>query len=294
MDKYDNFCTFSLKEIQTVFRNNIEFDSIDLYFPTKIDIDDLQIHHHLLRNTILKYFNTRSQPNAYAIGMAFFIYKTNPEFFFECKNWLDFNCIDANLSKYEDEMFENEERNEDDEIYCLCGHWIHYIFLVEYKGYYAMLGCDCIEKSKIKSIKEKYHKLTHYTCIECNNEYKQKLSSKPKTICGHCDKKSIKKEIIYYTCYGCNKYYKNKYFDQHFCGRCNKISEDDKNLIYDKISRKYCPVIRKETIIVPKVVPIVDTGLVKRSSKYHRDDIIWCFGRNRFVEARNCICTENV
>jgi hypothetical protein len=320
-----NVCTFTFKQIQTVFRNNPEFDSHDLEFPNQLLLLPIQSHHAMVRRVIFKYFKTSSQPNCYAIGFAFFIYRTNKEFFLECNDWSDFNTIEARVTRHDGQIFGDDDRDEnDDKIYCVCGHQIVNIYITEYKNRFCMMGSDCIEKCKIRSMQEDFHTLTHYTCSSCNREYQQNNGKNKKTICGHCSKPVEKKQITYYDCYGCDNNYKVQYDDQHFCGRCDKKTEYAKDQIYNEKSLKYCPKIsslllhqrrypiqRSIDTVIPVVVPIIPTvehtipvvvpkivpkiGPVvilgsKISRIYPIDDIIFCHGRNMFVEASTCKC----
>ena len=358
----DNVCTFTFKQIQTVFRNNPEFDLHDLEFPNQLLLLPIQSHHAMVRRVILKYFKTSSQPNCYAIGFAFFIYRTNKEFFLQCNDWLDFNTIEAHVIRHDGQIFGDDDRDKNDNIYCVCGHPIVNIYITEYKNQYCMMGSDCIEKCKIRSMQEDFHTLTHYTCSSCNREYQQTNGKIKKTICGHCSKHVEKKQITYYDCYGCNNNYKVQYDDQHFCGRCDKKSDYDKGRIYNEKSLKYCPKISylllhqrryptqrsidtvipvvptvEHTVIpvvptvehsipvvvptvptvvptvpmvdhtiptvvptvpvvvptiptvVPKIGPVVILGS-KITRVYPIDDIIFCHGRNMFVEASTCKC----
>jgi hypothetical protein len=329
MEDTSNVCTFTFKQIQTVFSNNPEFDSPDLEFFNQLLLLPIQSHHDMLRRVILKYFKTSSQPNCYAIGFAFFIYRTNKQFFLECNDWSDFNTIEAHVTRHDvSDIFGEDDRDEnDDKIYCICGHRIIHIYITEYKNQYCMMGSECIEKCKIKSMQEDFHTLTHYTCSSCNREYQQSNGKIKKTICGNCSKPVEKKQITYYDCYGCNNNYKVQYDDQHFCGRCDKKGYYDKERIYNEKSLKYCPYIspillhkRRYPIdtVVPTVVPTIPTVehtiptvehtipvVVPRSIAkigpvvilvptipriYPIDDIIFCHGRNMFVEASTCKC----
>ena len=273
MEDTSNVCTFTFKQIQTVFRNNPEFDSHDLEFPNQLLLLPIQSHHAMVRSIIFKYFKTSSQPNCYAIGFAFFIYRTNKQFFLQCDDWSDFNTIEAHVIRHDGQIFGDDDRDKNDNIYCICGHPIVNIYITEYKNRFCMMGSDCIGKCKIKSMQEDFHTLTHYTCSSCNREYQQTNGKNKKTICGHCSKSVDKKQITYYDCYGCNNNYKVQYDDQHFCGRCDKKSYYDKERIYNEKSLKYCPKIssfllherrypivqRKVDTVIPTVVPIVES-----------------------------------
>ena len=337
MEDTSNVCTFTFKQIQTVIRNNAEFDLPDLEFPNQLLLLPIQGHHDMVRSIIFKYFKTRSQPNCYAIGFAFFIYRTNKEFFLECNDWSDFNTIEAHVIRHDGNLFGDDDREEDDDkIYCVCGHWIIHIYITEYKNQYCMMGSECIEKCQIKSMQEDFHTLTHYTCSSCNREYQQNNNKNKKTICGHCSKSLVKKSITYYDCYGCYNNYKLQYDDQHFCGRCDKKSYYDKERIYNEKSLKYCPKIssfllherrypivqrKVDTVIptvvpivesittvpvvVPTVVPVIDTvpivesittvpigPMIRIVPRFKQlDNIIFCHGRNMFVEAFTCRCS---
>lgn len=190
----DNWCIYSFEQIKTAFKANSDFDRSDLEFPTELDISLMQSHHYRMRALIREVFKTATQPNLYAIGMAFFVYRSNPDVFWSCKNWDDFNRVSIHITKYRPKVRENT--------YCICSHNIYNIYTISYNGYYGMNGCDCIEKSNILSAKEDLERLTHYKCLLCKKSYK--CTEDEQVFCGRCKKKPICKDK--YITQACNMY----------------------------------------------------------------------------------------
>ena len=192
----DNWCIYSFDQIKTAFQANSDFDREDLEFPTELNISLMQSHHYRMRSLIREVFKTATQPNYYAIGMAFFVYRSNPRVFWSCKNWDDFNRVAIHITKYRPTVRDTIKT------YCICSHKIYNIYTISYNGYYGMNGCDCIEKSNILSAKEDLERLTHYKCLLCKKKYN--CTEYDQVFCGRCKKKPICRET--YITQACNMY----------------------------------------------------------------------------------------
>ena len=260
-----NRCTFTIKQIQEVFRSTPIFNSSIMDFPTDYSYHVIEGHNKFVRDTIKSEFEKiiksvftypNDMPEYYAIGMALFMYRIDQEIFLLLNDWNDFNKMCKAQCCFKEVTRTKVDTDKRDHTYCLCCHYIFNIVIIRYehtdgKSYYTMLGEDCIKKSKIVSINETYKLLTHYNCTKCGRT---------------CRKKSI---------------------GQQLCGKCLV-----KKVPIEKPIEK--PIIKPlvKQFVKPLVMPLVSRPIIQpvpivTNTVY---DIIWCKTSNIWVEDINCNC----
>lgn len=169
--------------------NNGDFDECDfLTFP---DLDGMLSTHDDMRSRITQIFKTKSQPDTYAITLLILFYKINPVECNTIKSWEEF----SNKPRFNFFQCGVHYPNKEDELKCLCGHFIQEVFIVEQGGFYCIMGDTCITKSSIYN-SEEMKRIERVDCDDCGkNRPRPKPYDLTQDICKRCVNKRNKYNI---------------------------------------------------------------------------------------------------
>jgi len=186
----DNAVSFSYTYSVNIL-NSEYFEDIE--FAKTPNIDEMLDRNAEIRKGITAKFNTKKMPDMYALILLLLFLKIYSEECHQITTWEQFsNILRFNIVKYGVTY-----PTKDDELACLCGHYIEEVFVIEQGGYFTPLGSTCIQKSSIYN----YNELNKILRVDCDFCLKNLPRPKPydltEDICKRCITKRNKRNVKY-------------------------------------------------------------------------------------------------
>jgi hypothetical protein len=219
----------------TVFPQYPNLDLCLEYGDTLLDIalsTFPQIHKHL------------PYPDIFAILMVLLLYSTDIDLYNECATMEDImdklnsdKIMYGSSNKYECRLEDKIKQKR----HCACSHDIKTVYMCNANTNFFVLGCDCINKTKIVSLIDQYKKLQKRNCEICGDF--RKPANQNIDICVPCSKK------IY--CNYCNDHKPPSKQNPELCTKCSKECKKCQNKPCNRYTINY-PIYCDVCLIVKK------------------------------------------